>query len=230
MKYTNDMLEKSRDMKNYLSGAPSLLENRNSTSSIEVGLKKYFGSFDQSRFIIRVDKIAFVGQQPELFTVNAFIRSFAHLEKETDKVIPRIRQFMNGLRNYIAQSRNIEYIALIEELSVVYDLDESINHEYLIEASLERALLIPLKDKIDKHVIQLSLLNDKKTNGKMEVLKFRPQEYLGVSEQFVKPLQNVSCCCSIQLTRYTRNIISISKENKKNLFYQGMKFYQFLFT
>lgn len=121
--------------------------------------------------------------------MNAFIKSFSHLEKENqnqpDQLLIRFRQFMNGLKSYIINKRSSDFTQILEQMKEEYEYEENLTVEYVIESSIERALILPLKEKIDKYTVLKTKQSDKEFLSKVDLLKYKNQDYFGITEDFI---------------------------------------------
>lgn len=92
---------------------------------------------------------------------------------------------MNGLKSYIINKRTNNFLQMLEQVKEEYDIEDNITVEYVIESSIERALIIPLKDKIDKYTLLKTKQQDKDFLFKLDWLKYKSQDYFGVSEDYI---------------------------------------------
>eukprot|EP00164_Ancoracysta_twista_P005893 GFYU01008109.1.p1 GENE.GFYU01008109.1~~GFYU01008109.1.p1 ORF type:complete len:534 (-),score=66.04 GFYU01008109.1:71-1672(-) len=116
-------------------------------------LQQITGDTEEQRITVAVDKIVLDRSSPEGRTIAHFVNNFTTLEKNPQTAAGNVRQFIDGMRQYLLEHREAELTKLVvasegnEEPGVEH---EKVNLNDVINCSLERAILLPLEKRILK--------------------------------------------------------------------------------
>ena len=87
-----------------------------------------------------------------MYTINEYIKNFSNL-KQDESSIKGTRRFISGMTNYIKKKRDSEFEKLFKNYEKNFELPEIFTIEYLIERILQKSIISPLKEKLEKCIL-----------------------------------------------------------------------------
>lgn len=142
-------------------------------------LNVLLGTTEYQRMEAAIDNII-LGSTAEGKTITEFCKNFNVLLKNPLTLAPNVRQFLDGMKDYILQNRKEELSKLIVASNNPLDSDLS---RTITEKGLEKAILIPLYSRIFNCVAMQTKEADEIIKQKLKFLKGKPQKNFGINPE-----------------------------------------------
>jgi len=150
-------------------------------------LLNLLGSTEQQRLDVAVHRIVLDSSTYEAKTICEFIKNFDVLAKTPSSVPTAVRQFINGMKEYILSHREKDLNKLLIETTKDSFQPDAMSLSSTVEKIVENSIITPLQKKIINAIQLKTREGDLTLATRILSLKNRPQEYFGINVEYATP-------------------------------------------
>jgi hypothetical protein len=145
-------------------------------------LMQIFGDTQEQRLDTSLNQILLDGETPEGRTIAHYLRGFSTVEKNPATAASSVRQFIDGMRQYVTESRGPELIKLVVHHAGIADSEESPEETLQdhIERALQLAIVSPIHDRLVKCIQSQVREQDQLFEQRRKLVMGKPQAVFGI--------------------------------------------------
>eukprot|EP01080_Neovahlkampfia_damariscottae_P001066 gene1066-10585_t len=183
--HSQNLIKKSELLRGKQLSEEVLLKHQKSFIKKKQELKLLFTEKEEMEIFRDAQEICFQGEkETEVFTINDFINNFSEL-KQDETAVKATRRFISGMTNYIKKKRDSEFEKLFKHYEKNYEMPEIFTIEYLIERILQKSIIIPLKESLEKCILTKKITGQDSIFKKNQKIIYKQTQLgLGIPSEF----------------------------------------------